>query len=737
MLPAAAQAKLAVGPAGDVYEREADAVADQVVARLRSVAVTPTGGDAASDGHGDAGNGSVASDEGPVRRVRRRAATVGAQGGAVDADTEAAINRTRGGGSPLDPATRGRMETAFGGADFGAVRVHTGATATELNERVQAKAFTLGSDIYLRDGSVDAASSSGQELLAHELTHTIQQGGAVQRRSDRDARAGAVRRVIARSAMLQRLPATTLVGISLHKPDATDPGVIDDTDSGASTITYDPGETMDVDDTQVLVGKESGDRFLRVVGARGGDGSARYVRQASVELPGATATPGPETTGDRVGGAAGKIGDTAGILPDINDAQDAMKANGGSVSSDMESGVGVAAGVGDTITMFTGLAEAIVAFRDPDADGGDKAGAVLTGIAAVGTGTKGVSGAVDKAGAGSDATSAAQGIAGFADAFAGIKDTFFAIKHIVDLAKDANKMTSQEKFKASMEIISDALSAAKSGVSSAKAFYDLWGGGAGAPLVNAVPGLGIALCAVDIIVRAVDLVSALVWRHRMQARKRELKTGGLLGGVKGTTLKPVAEAYMRDIDAKRERGEAVTDDEEERYAAYEEYLLSKGLQYISSKRANRAVLKISVAMGKMAGDVAVLGGASAPVGIGIKGGAMAVDVGASLFRRFKQWGRDKAATRAAGGQTGGFFSMFNADKSTAKKLAGYNRMIDKIFTMIVKAVQIADPTQQGVAMARVESFVGAMGLSISHMHRLKARPAELRMAMIVAMKKRE
>jgi hypothetical protein len=69
------------------------------------------------------------------------------------------------------------MESAFG-ADFGAVRVHTGPASTELNERIQAKAFTTGSDIYFRGSVPDVNSSSGQELLAHELTHTIQQGAA-------------------------------------------------------------------------------------------------------------------------------------------------------------------------------------------------------------------------------------------------------------------------------------------------------------------------------------------------------------------------------------------------------------------------------------------------------------------------------------------------------------------------------------------------------------------------------
>lgn len=75
------------------------------------------------------------------------------------------------------------MESAFG-VGFGGVRVHADSTATELNNRIQAKAFTTGSDIFFRDGVPDVSTSSGQELLAHELTHVVQQGSTARRSSD-------------------------------------------------------------------------------------------------------------------------------------------------------------------------------------------------------------------------------------------------------------------------------------------------------------------------------------------------------------------------------------------------------------------------------------------------------------------------------------------------------------------------------------------------------------------------
>ena len=69
------------------------------------------------------------------------------------------------------------MEQAFG-ADFGGVRVHTDSDSDALSQSLQARAFTTGKDIFFSSGEYDPSSSAGQHLLAHELTHTIQQGAS-------------------------------------------------------------------------------------------------------------------------------------------------------------------------------------------------------------------------------------------------------------------------------------------------------------------------------------------------------------------------------------------------------------------------------------------------------------------------------------------------------------------------------------------------------------------------------
>ena len=69
------------------------------------------------------------------------------------------------------------MEDGFG-ADFSRVRVHTDGAANDVNRRIQAHAFTTGSDIFCGKGRYAPSSLGGQELLAHELAHVVQQGAA-------------------------------------------------------------------------------------------------------------------------------------------------------------------------------------------------------------------------------------------------------------------------------------------------------------------------------------------------------------------------------------------------------------------------------------------------------------------------------------------------------------------------------------------------------------------------------
>lgn len=97
----------------------------------------------------------------------------------LDDDTASRINSARGGGQALDGGMQEQMGSAMG-HDFSNVRVHTSGESDQLNQDLGAKAFTTGQDVFFRDGAYNPNSGSGQELIAHELTHVVQQSsGAV------------------------------------------------------------------------------------------------------------------------------------------------------------------------------------------------------------------------------------------------------------------------------------------------------------------------------------------------------------------------------------------------------------------------------------------------------------------------------------------------------------------------------------------------------------------------------
>ena len=199
------QAKLVVGSTGDPLEQEADQVAAAVMRSFRDAAST-TPKFPGSNHRQTAGDGELGSDaETPVRRVQRGALAnahipdsfaphgeapvgrvhrsaigqIGMAGGALDADTEQRIQRARGGGSALPADLSASMGNAMG-ADFSGVRVHADQQADQLSQRIQARAFTTGSDVFFRQGEYRPTDRGGQELLAHELTHVVQQGGATE-----------------------------------------------------------------------------------------------------------------------------------------------------------------------------------------------------------------------------------------------------------------------------------------------------------------------------------------------------------------------------------------------------------------------------------------------------------------------------------------------------------------------------------------------------------------------------
>lgn len=136
----------------------------------QSVAREASSGDVQSVQRKDAAADDTADDVMPAARSPRHKA--GAPPGFA-----ARLERTNGEGHPLPAKSRSFFESRFK-ADFSSVRVHTSANANRLSHDINAKAFARGKDIYFSPGALDTTSAPGKSLLAHELTHVVQQGHA-------------------------------------------------------------------------------------------------------------------------------------------------------------------------------------------------------------------------------------------------------------------------------------------------------------------------------------------------------------------------------------------------------------------------------------------------------------------------------------------------------------------------------------------------------------------------------
>ncbi len=147
------QNRLTLNTPNDRYEQQAEDVASQVVGQIN----------AAQSAVGQ-------RQEGQPERFLRRSADAGHT---VHPAISERVDAAKGGGQPLSSDVRNPMEQAFD-ADFGSVRVHTDSEADEMNQSLQSHAFTTGQDIFFQDGKYAPDNQPGQELLAHELAHTMQ-----------------------------------------------------------------------------------------------------------------------------------------------------------------------------------------------------------------------------------------------------------------------------------------------------------------------------------------------------------------------------------------------------------------------------------------------------------------------------------------------------------------------------------------------------------------------------------
>ena len=208
--PGLAQAKLTVGAADDAYEQEADRVAGEVMSMQAPAASAGVqrqedeGGEAEDDeliqGKRDANLalmrisnfvqrdpfGGEVDDDIQEKRIQRAEDGQDLMGSFdVEGQLEGQIQSQKGGGQAMDNGDRSFFESRFG-QDFSDVKVHTGGDSASINRSLGARAFTNGSDVFMGSGQYSPGSSASRELLAHELTHVVQQTGSKPLQPKRD-----------------------------------------------------------------------------------------------------------------------------------------------------------------------------------------------------------------------------------------------------------------------------------------------------------------------------------------------------------------------------------------------------------------------------------------------------------------------------------------------------------------------------------------------------------------------
>jgi hypothetical protein len=152
------QTKLAIGKPGDKYEQEADAMANYATGQISQQ------GSADIQRMEEEEEMLQASAKGPLQ---------------ASPDLQQQLAGSTGKGQELPEHTKAEMEAVFG-SDFSQVKVHTDTAAVQMNQQLGARAFTHGNDVYFNQGAYQPGTQQGNHLLAHELTHVIQQGAAQQ-----------------------------------------------------------------------------------------------------------------------------------------------------------------------------------------------------------------------------------------------------------------------------------------------------------------------------------------------------------------------------------------------------------------------------------------------------------------------------------------------------------------------------------------------------------------------------
>ena len=185
--PSMVQPKLTVGQPNDPYEQEADNMADKIMRMDADKGFASYGEEGNTDDIPGVQAKCANCEREELLQTKPMMMKSEGNGGGASPSLTTQLSSSKGSGSPLPTTTNQFMSSAFG-TDFSNVRVHTGSNAIQMNQDLDARAFTHGSDVYFNEGEYNPNSAEGKKLLGHELTHVVQQnnisslsGNAVQR----------------------------------------------------------------------------------------------------------------------------------------------------------------------------------------------------------------------------------------------------------------------------------------------------------------------------------------------------------------------------------------------------------------------------------------------------------------------------------------------------------------------------------------------------------------------------
>lgn len=171
------QTKLSINQPNDIYEQEADAMADKIVHSKEQATNA-----AVLNNKNISLQRKCKECEEEEKKAQRKptsvnSASVSASNGIISNNAvSSGISALQGRGGKMDNQTQTFMSGGFG-VDFGNIQIHTDNHAADLSRELGARAFTVGNDIYFNTGEYKPSSEQGKHLLAHELTHTLQQSG--------------------------------------------------------------------------------------------------------------------------------------------------------------------------------------------------------------------------------------------------------------------------------------------------------------------------------------------------------------------------------------------------------------------------------------------------------------------------------------------------------------------------------------------------------------------------------